>query len=44
MTLRKFLTIAGFAALLPLIAACGTMEGFGEDVEATGEALQDESD
>lgn len=29
------------AAVLGLLAACNTMEGLGEDVEAGGEKLQD---
>lgn len=29
---------------LPLISACNTMEGFGEDVTNTGQAIEDTAD
>lgn len=44
MTLRNLLGIFALAALLPLAAACNTMEGFGQDVESTGEAIEEEAE
>ncbi len=44
MPLRKMFTIMGFAVLLPLFAACGTIGGFGEDMEAAGEGIQEEAE
>jgi predicted small secreted protein len=44
MTSKKLLAallITGFAALT---AACNTVEGFGQDVENTGEAVEDAAD
>lgn len=35
------LLIAGFSIGL---SACNTMEGFGEDIQAAGEALEDEAE
>ena len=35
--------IAAFAAGLMTIAGCNTVEGFGEDVEAAGDAIEDEA-
>ncbi|WP_119168218.1 entericidin A/B family lipoprotein [Algihabitans albus] len=37
----RFLVSIFFASLLSLTAACNTVEGAGEDVEAAGEAIQD---
>ncbi|MAN74413.1 MAG: entericidin, EcnA/B family [Henriciella sp.] len=33
--------VAGFSLLALAAAACNTVEGAGEDVEATGEAIED---
>jgi predicted small secreted protein len=41
MHLHKWLSIAVLALLL---AGCNTMEGFGEDVESAGEAIEDEAE
>ena len=38
--LRKFIPLIA-AAMLGLLAACNTMEGLGQDIEAGGENLQD---
>ncbi|HEX7079873.1 MAG TPA: entericidin A/B family lipoprotein [Gammaproteobacteria bacterium] len=38
------LAIASFAAMTLGIAACNTVEGVGEDVEAAGDAIEDEAD
>lgn len=40
-TIRRLLLLA--VLVLPA-AACQTMEGFGEDVEAGGETIQDQAD
>ena len=47
MTLDKLircLGLAGVAALLIGIGACNTVEGVGEDIEAAGDAIEDEAD
>lgn len=36
------LVLVGFSALA--LSACNTMEGAGEDIEDTGEAIQDEAE
>ena len=36
------LMVAGFSAAA--LSACNTVEGAGEDIESTGEALQDSAD
>ena len=41
-TITKGLT--GLAALLFFLSACETTEGFGRDVENTGEAIEDAAD
>ena len=42
-TFRK-LGIVSAAALLAGIAGCNTIEGVGEDVEAAGEAIEEEAE
>lgn len=42
-TLRFLGTLLGLAMVLGL-AACNTMEGLGEDVEALGEAIEEQAD
>ena len=47
MTLEKLircLGLASVAALLIGISACNTVEGVGEDIEAAGDAIEDEAD
>ena len=41
-TMTKAFT--GLAALLVLLGACETMEGFGRDVEDAGESIEDAAD
>lgn len=38
-TLMAFATLAVVAATVPLLSACNTTEGIGEDIEATGAAI-----
>lgn len=42
-TMRK-LGILSLTALLVGIAGCNTVEGIGEDVEAAGEAIEEEAE
>lgn len=47
MSLEKWirnLGAASFVALLLGLAGCNTVEGFGEDVESAGDAIEDEAD
>lgn len=42
---KKRLAITAFSILMATsIAACNTVEGFGKDVEKTGEKIEDSSD
>lgn len=41
--IRK-LSILSIAALMAGIAGCNTVEGVGEDVEAAGEAIEEEAE
>ncbi|UEM06148.1 entericidin A/B family lipoprotein [Skermanella rosea] len=38
---RPFMMAAGALALVTLLGACNTLEGFGRDTERAGEAVQD---
>lgn len=38
---KKLLTIAMLTAFVGALAACETMEGAGQDIEAGGDAIQD---
>lgn len=40
--MKKFLSILALALFLPA-AACNTIEGFGEDTQAAGSAIEDTS-
>ena len=40
--MHKILTIA-LAACLALLAGCHTMDGFGQDVERSGQKIQDKA-
>lgn len=39
--MKKLSAIALAVVLLPALAACNTFKGFGKDVEATGEAVEE---
>jgi predicted small secreted protein len=41
--LIRSLGVAGALSLMLGLAACNTVEGFGEDVEAAGDAIEDEA-
>jgi predicted small secreted protein len=41
--LLRGLSLAGALGLMLGLAACNTVEGFGEDVEAAGDAIEDEA-
>jgi predicted small secreted protein len=40
-TLMAFATLALLAGTMPLLSACNTTEGVGEDLEATGAAIDE---
>jgi predicted small secreted protein len=40
---RTLTVAAGALALVTLLGACNTMEGFGRDTERAGEAVQDQA-
>ena len=42
-TLMHRLLLALFICAPPLMSACHTTEGFGRDVEAVGDAIEDEA-
>jgi predicted small secreted protein len=42
--LIRTLGLAGALGLMLGLTACNTVEGFGEDVEAAGDAIEDEAD
>ena len=41
--LRRFLAVMMLLGMLGTFAGCKTMEGFGQDVERTGEKIQDKA-
>ena len=40
----KRYTLLAFMVILPLISACNTMEGLGQDVQKGGEKIEDAAD
>lgn len=47
MSLEKWIRSLGAASIAAMVlglAACNTVEGFGEDVESAGDAIEDEAD
>ncbi len=42
--MKNTIKIAGFALFTTLLAACNTIKGAGEDIEAGGEVVQDVAD
>jgi predicted small secreted protein len=41
---HRLMAILFFILAAPLLGACNTTEGFGQDVEAVGEAIEEEAD
>ena len=41
---HRLMAILFFILATPLLGACNTTEGFGQDVEAVGEAIEEEAD
>lgn len=41
--LRTWLVLSALLVGLPALSACNTLEGAGEDIEATGEAIEEEA-